>query len=191
MPVVAEEIWLELEPFAASAQMPISHIGAQPQKVSWGETFTALQSGVVDGAEAATYGFYEQKHFEIADRIVEAFAVAAFVISSGFMFLNVINRYLVLGLLRIWAANSERFRPAYVTIRMIQIVGTTGIETVAIAQGMVHAHPSHSGGIAGTREYAPAALPMERREMGIDPVHFGIIVCLNLGIGQQTPPALL
>ena len=42
-------------------------IGAQPQKVSWGETFTALQSGVVDGAEAATYGFYEQKHFEIAD----------------------------------------------------------------------------------------------------------------------------
>ncbi len=25
-------------------------------------------------------------------------------------------------------------------------------------------------------------------EMGIDPVHFGVIVCLNLGIGQQTPP---
>ncbi|MFK7966884.1 MAG: TRAP transporter substrate-binding protein [Burkholderiaceae bacterium] len=41
-------------------------MGATPQKVSWGETFTALQSGVVDGAEAATYGFYEQKHFEAA-----------------------------------------------------------------------------------------------------------------------------
>ena len=25
-------------------------------------------------------------------------------------------------------------------------------------------------------------------KMGVDPVHFGIIVCLNLGIGQQTPP---
>lgn len=24
--------------------------------------------------------------------------------------------------------------------------------------------------------------------MGIDPVHFGVIVCLNLGVGQQTPP---
>jgi TRAP-type C4-dicarboxylate transport system permease large subunit len=24
--------------------------------------------------------------------------------------------------------------------------------------------------------------------MGIDPVHFGLIVTLNLGIGQQTPP---
>ena len=41
-------------------------MGATPQKVSWGETFTALQSGVVDGAEAATYGFYEQKHYEAA-----------------------------------------------------------------------------------------------------------------------------
>ena len=44
-------------------------MGAQPQKVSWGETFTALQSGVVDGAEAATYGFYEQKHFEVAGHL--------------------------------------------------------------------------------------------------------------------------
>lgn len=33
----------------------------------------------------------------------------------------------------------------------------------------------------------PMLLPLSR-EMGIDPVHFGIIVCLNLGIGQQTPP---
>ncbi|MGI9405822.1 MAG: TRAP transporter substrate-binding protein, partial [Hyphomicrobiaceae bacterium] len=36
-------------------------MGATPQKVSWKETFTALQTGVVDGVEAATYGFYEQK----------------------------------------------------------------------------------------------------------------------------------
>lgn len=33
----------------------------------------------------------------------------------------------------------------------------------------------------------PMLLPLSR-EMGIDPVHFGVIVCLNLGIGQQTPP---
>lgn len=41
-------------------------LGAAPQSVSWKETFTALQTGVVDGAEAATYGFYEQKHYEAA-----------------------------------------------------------------------------------------------------------------------------
>ena len=33
----------------------------------------------------------------------------------------------------------------------------------------------------------PLLLPLAV-EMGIDPVHFGVIVCLNLGIGQQTPP---
>ena len=45
------------------------NIGATPQSVPWGETFTALQTGVVDGAEAATYGFYEQKHYEVAKHL--------------------------------------------------------------------------------------------------------------------------
>ncbi len=33
----------------------------------------------------------------------------------------------------------------------------------------------------------PILLPLAT-QIGVDPVHFGIIVCLNLGIGQQTPP---
>ncbi len=33
----------------------------------------------------------------------------------------------------------------------------------------------------------PMLLPVAI-DIGIDPVHFGVIVCLNLGIGQQTPP---
>lgn len=44
-------------------------MGATPQKVAWKETFTALQTGVVDGAEAAAYGFYEQKQFEVAKHL--------------------------------------------------------------------------------------------------------------------------
>ncbi len=50
-------------------QQVFQDMGATPQKVSWGETFTALQTGVVDGAEAATYGFYEQKHPEVAQHL--------------------------------------------------------------------------------------------------------------------------
>ncbi len=50
-------------------QAVFQKMGATPQKVSWGETFTALQTGVVDGAEAAAYGFYEQKHFEVATNL--------------------------------------------------------------------------------------------------------------------------
>jgi tripartite ATP-independent transporter DctM subunit len=33
----------------------------------------------------------------------------------------------------------------------------------------------------------PLLMPLAT-SLGIDPVHFGVIVCLNLGIGQQTPP---
>lgn len=33
----------------------------------------------------------------------------------------------------------------------------------------------------------PILLPLAQH-IGVDPVHFGVIVCLNLGIGQQTPP---
>jgi tripartite ATP-independent transporter DctM subunit len=33
----------------------------------------------------------------------------------------------------------------------------------------------------------PIVMPLVR-QMGIDPVHFGIIVTINLGVGQQTPP---
>ena len=47
-------------------QNVFQQLGAAPQSVAWAETFTALQTGVVDGAEAATYGFYEQKHYEVA-----------------------------------------------------------------------------------------------------------------------------
>lgn len=50
-------------------QKVFQSMGATPQKVAWGETFTALQTGVVDGAEAATYGFYEQKHHEVAKHL--------------------------------------------------------------------------------------------------------------------------
>ncbi len=50
-------------------QSVFQKMGATPQKVPWGETFTALQTGVVDGAEAAAYGFYEQKHFEVASHL--------------------------------------------------------------------------------------------------------------------------
>jgi len=33
----------------------------------------------------------------------------------------------------------------------------------------------------------PIVLPLVR-EIGVDPIHFGIIVTINLGVGQQTPP---
>jgi len=33
----------------------------------------------------------------------------------------------------------------------------------------------------------PVVMPLIR-QIGVDPVHFGVIVTINLGVGQQTPP---
>lgn len=40
-------------------------LGAQPQSIDWKESFTSMETGVVDGSESATYGFYEQKLYEV------------------------------------------------------------------------------------------------------------------------------
>lgn len=53
----------------------------------------------------------------LVDRLAEALAVIAFTVSSAFVFLNVLNRYLVLGVLRDWAKDYEGFRPTYFAIR--------------------------------------------------------------------------
>ena len=46
-------------------QEVFANLGATPAKVSWAETFTAMQTGVVDGAESGIYGFYESKLYEV------------------------------------------------------------------------------------------------------------------------------
>ena len=46
-----------------------ARMGANPSPIAWGETFGALQTGVVDGAEAAIYGFNAAKLYEVADRL--------------------------------------------------------------------------------------------------------------------------
>ncbi len=51
------------------------------------------------------------------DTLAEVTAVLAFAVSSAFIFLNVLNRYLVLGLFRDLAKNNEALRPAYFAVR--------------------------------------------------------------------------
>lgn len=41
-------------------------LGGSPTPISWGELYTALQQGVVDGAENNPPSFYTSKHFEVA-----------------------------------------------------------------------------------------------------------------------------
>lgn len=44
-------------------------LGANPTPINWSEVYTALETGVVDGAEAAIYGFYEAKLYQVAHHL--------------------------------------------------------------------------------------------------------------------------
>ncbi len=43
----------------------VSAFGAAPTPISWGELYTALQQGVVDGAENNPPSFYTNRHYEV------------------------------------------------------------------------------------------------------------------------------
>ncbi len=49
-----------------TAMKMISSLGGSPTPVSWGELYTALQQGVVDGAENNPPSFYLSHHYEVA-----------------------------------------------------------------------------------------------------------------------------
>ncbi|OSQ37338.1 TRAP transporter substrate-binding protein, partial [Thalassospira mesophila] len=47
-------------------------VGAVPQKMAFAETYTALQTGVVDGQENTWSNMYSQKFYEVQDYITES-----------------------------------------------------------------------------------------------------------------------
>lgn len=49
-----------------TALQMVRAIGGSPTPISWGELYTALQQGVVDGAENNPPSFYSSKHYEVA-----------------------------------------------------------------------------------------------------------------------------
>ena len=50
---------------SVSAFEMVNQLGASPTPISWGELYTALQQGVVDGAENNPPSFYLSKHYEV------------------------------------------------------------------------------------------------------------------------------
>lgn len=49
-----------------TAMEMVRALGGSPTPISWGELYTALQQGVVDGAENNPPSFYSSKHYEVA-----------------------------------------------------------------------------------------------------------------------------
>ena len=51
---------------SVTAMEMVSDLGGSPTPISWGELYTALQQGVVDGAENNPPSFYLSRHYEVA-----------------------------------------------------------------------------------------------------------------------------
>ena len=51
---------------SATATRMVSLLGGSPTPIAWGELYTALQQGVVDGAENNPPSFYLSRHYEVA-----------------------------------------------------------------------------------------------------------------------------
>ncbi len=50
---------------SVSAMNMVSSLGGSPTPISWGELYTSLQQGVVDGAENNPPSFYLSRHYEV------------------------------------------------------------------------------------------------------------------------------
>ncbi|MEM9884480.1 MAG: TRAP transporter substrate-binding protein [Bacteroidota bacterium] len=50
---------------SVSAMNLVRSLGGSPTPISWGELYTALQQGIVDGAENNPPSFYTSRHYEI------------------------------------------------------------------------------------------------------------------------------
>ena len=49
-----------------TAMNMVKHLGGSPTPIAWGELYTALQQGIVDGAENNLPSFHLSRHYEIA-----------------------------------------------------------------------------------------------------------------------------
>lgn len=62
----------------------IKQLGGQGQSIPFGEVYTSLQSGVVDGVEPELRDFYDQKWYEVAKNV----SLSNYVWSANFWFIN-------------------------------------------------------------------------------------------------------
>ncbi|MGO3743443.1 TRAP transporter substrate-binding protein [Kerstersia sp.] len=62
----------------------IRQLGALPQSIPFGEVYTSLQSGVVDGVEPELRDFYDQKWYEVAKHV----SLANYIWSANYWFMN-------------------------------------------------------------------------------------------------------
>jgi tripartite ATP-independent transporter DctM subunit len=165
-------LWLSLRDAGWALTLPVIILGG-------------IFSGLVTATEAAglavfaalVIGLFVYRELDVAllhkalvDGVVQTAAVMLLVTASAVLGIYLTELEVPVRLTRAMLAISEN---RYVVLAMLNVL--------FFALGCV------MHGAAAIVLVVPIVMPLVR-QLGIDPVHFGIIVTLNIAIGQQTPP---
>jgi tripartite ATP-independent transporter DctM subunit len=116
-----------------------------------------------------------------ATEVAALAAVAAFIIGVG-----------LYRELNIWQSMTVVRESVIVTASVMVIVAASAVlgwylTQAQIPQKFARAILETTNSAAAIILIVPVVMPLIR-QIGVDPVHFGVIVTINLGVGQQTPP---
>ncbi|SHI56598.1 TRAP transporter large permease [Desulfosporosinus lacus] len=143
----------------------------------WGGIFTPTEAAAVASVAAFLIGMFiykELKFKDLPDLLIRAANQTAVV-------MIIIAASAVIG----WFLTSEQIPQGLaawvttITSNPIAVLAILNVFFLIVGMFM------HSA--AAIIMLIPILMPLIR-ELGIDPIHFGIIITINLGIGQQTPP---
>ncbi len=168
----APRLWQALKRAIVPLLIPVIVLGGilfgifTPTEAAGIGVFTALVFGLLLSRELTLRGLYD---------LLVAAAIQSAVVMMLIAGSAIIGQYL---------ANEQI--PQQIAEHLIQfignpIVGLLVINVFLLVLGMF------LQAAAAIIVVIPMLLPLAMK-LGVDPVHFGVIVCLNLGIGQQTPP---
>ena len=143
----------------------------------WGGIFTPTEAAAVASVAALLIGMFIYKELKLKDipnlllRAANQTAVVMIIISAS----------AIIG----WFLTSEQIPQglaAWVTTLTHNPIAVLAVLNVFLLIVGMFMHSA-----AAIIMIIPIIMPLIR-DLGIDPIHFGIIVTINLGIGQQTPP---
>lgn len=143
----------------------------------WGGIFTPTEAAAVASVAAFLIGMFIYKDLKLKDlpdlllRAANQTAVVMIIIAAS----------AVIG----WFLTSEQIPQGLAA--WVTTITTNPIAVLAILNVFFLVVGMFMHSAAAIIMLIPILMPLIHR-LGIDPIHFGIIITINLGIGQQTPP---
>jgi len=141
--------------------------------------FTATEAAAVAAFYALILSKYVyrklswQRFFEICLEVAKSSAVVLFIIAAASLFGWILTKEDIPQMIaRAILSISDNYWVVLIFFNLLLLVLGTFMETTAIILIVI-----------------PIFLPV-MKQIGVDPIHLGIMVCVNLAVGANTPPPL-